>query len=760
MRRLYGFALVALAMAAGTGLPVGAQAQATVSIAGLNENSEASCSQATVIIVNADCTYSGQRPSAFYGWIGPSFVGGYYAAGSIGDNFAYVPVPGDGKIKPTISGSLVFTGSGAGASIAGTFVMGPAVRNTVVGNLTRGVERWTAITHTLASTAVTTATPNGGGGFDYVIGANGKPGIMCLTLDPAQCFPLETGPDPVLTDVQNVWNNGIAPTIGIEGTTLNGGPTPNIGTTTTAVISDYSSSCSVPTDCTNGLVVWQGSGSPNAETPGWDNLILAISTDGAGNITSGEAWWTQEYQINLGPLPRSTNSWIASRFTFTGAAEGAAASCADFGADIIGGSADNEIDARSGCTGFDGTPDITIVTGPANGTASINGAGNIVYMPNGGFSGTDTLTYQGNDGTRSDNGLLTLTVSPDPAPVIADGAIDTGVTDTLVLTVTLGNGSAAQHSLVVTGDGANGDCTTSSTGAFTVTYAPDNRFAGQDTCTLTLTDANGDSDTALISITVPDELVTVINGGGGALDPWSLGLLGGLVALCRRRRTAGQVTVLALAVLVAGPVLAADTGRVGAYLGAGVIGTELQSDSPSALTGQLDASLAGNFTDFPVGGELYAGWMWSTESGAELRYADSGDGDSRLQLRSTITGDVTDIGEIQAGITGYTIYLVRRIPELPLSDRLSVYGKAGWTWQDLDASFSSSGTPDFPESGSASESDNGVALALGLRWRFARSWAIAGEGEMLWVNFDDSFDEPWRVGLSLEYWFDGGNAAN
>ncbi len=651
MNRLHVSALLAAAMTLGLTLPVGAHAQTTVSISGLNENSEGACSQATVIIVNSDCTYSNQRGDAFYGWSGPNFGGGFYAVGSIGDDFTYVPVAGDAKIKPTITGALIITSSGAGATIEGTFIMGPAVRNTVVGNLTRGVERWDSITHTLAPTAVTTAVPNGGGGFDYVIANNGKPGVLCLTADPSKCYPAEVGSNP-LDDAaqlgQNIWNNDVPPAVGVEGTPLNGGPTPNIGTSTTAVISNYSNSCAVPNDCINGRVVWGATPGLFTEDPGWDNLLLAISTDAAGNITSGEAWWTEESRIEVGPQPRSTNSWQGSRFTFTGAAEGAASACADFGAGITGGSVDNEIDARSRCTGFDGTPAITIVTGPASGNAVINAAGNIVYTPNGGFSGTDTLTFNGNDGTSADDGLLTLTVSPDPAPVIADGSIDTSTSNTLVLTVTLGNGSASEHTLAVTTDGTNGNCTVPTDGSFSVTYAPNRRFAGQDTCTLTLTDTNGDNDTALISITVPDDVITEIDGGGGAQDPWSLALLGGLAVLLRRRNRAAAI---ALAVVLTGPALADEWIVEGAYVGTGVIGTELQSNDPSALTAQLDQA-------------------------------------------------------------------------------------------------------------ARPSSANGAALALGMRWQFARRWAIAGEGETLWVNFDDAFDEPWRIGLSIEYWFGAGKAAD
>ena len=51
-----------------------------------------------------------------------------------------------------------------------------------------------------------------------------------------------------------------------------------------------------------------------------------------------------------------------------------------------------------------------------------------------------------------------------------------------------------------------------------------------------------------------------------------------------------------------------------------------------------------------------------------------------------------------------------------------------------------------------------------LRWRFARHWAATVEGEYLDVSFEvdgaeggsfDVIDEPWRVGLNVEYWFGG-----
>jgi hypothetical protein len=83
--------------------------------------------------------------------------------------------------------------------------------------------------------------------------------------------------------------------------------------------------------------------------------------------------------------------------------------CADFAAQVNSGSSNNSIEAASHCTNFAAAVTLSIPMQPANGVASINGA-NIVYTPNGGFVGTDTVSYEGAEGSDTDGGILTVTV--------------------------------------------------------------------------------------------------------------------------------------------------------------------------------------------------------------------------------------------------------------------------------------------------------------------------------------------------------------
>ena len=73
---------------------------------------------------------------------------------------------------------------------------------------------------------------------------------------------------------------------------------------------------------------------------------------------------------------------------------------------------------------IDGDPlTFVIVVQPANGTITLNPAGNFTYTPNNGFEGTDSFTFQANDGKANSNiAKVTITVeneiiiTPDPTP--------------------------------------------------------------------------------------------------------------------------------------------------------------------------------------------------------------------------------------------------------------------------------------------------------------------------------------------------------
>ena len=68
-----------------------------------------------------------------------------------------------------------------------------------------------------------------------------------------------------------------------------------------------------------------------------------------------------------------------------------------------------------------------VVSGPTNGTLSINADGSFVYTPNADFSGVDSFSYLANDGTDDSNVPATVTITVNPvndAPTLSATALD------------------------------------------------------------------------------------------------------------------------------------------------------------------------------------------------------------------------------------------------------------------------------------------------------------------------------------------------
>src|SRR5262249_30329349 len=58
-----------------------------------------------------------------------------------------------------------------------------------------------------------------------------------------------------------------------------------------------------------------------------------------------------------------------------------------------------------------------LVSGPVNGSLTLNADGSFTYTPNAGFSGTDTFTYRASDGNGVSNvATVTLVVNPANQP--------------------------------------------------------------------------------------------------------------------------------------------------------------------------------------------------------------------------------------------------------------------------------------------------------------------------------------------------------
>ena len=175
---------------------------------------------------------------------------------------------------------------------------------TAAGKPPRAVMTWSSITHTLEPTAVHSATGNDQGGQIYVIASLGFPRRLCHTENPQDCFP--SAHAGLTTDGQSAEGTWDGPAdVGITRDVHMAG---NVGARTTAIIADYQ--CVDNRNqitCPDHNVVWSTSREPTPGTsnenegPGFDNLLLRVTTDATGQVVRAEGFWTNEYRINAGP---------------------------------------------------------------------------------------------------------------------------------------------------------------------------------------------------------------------------------------------------------------------------------------------------------------------------------------------------------------------------------------------------------------------------------------------------------------------------
>lgn len=180
---------------------------------------------------------------------------------------------------------------------------------------------------------------------------------------------------------------------------------------------------------------------------------------------------------------------------------------------------------------------LELVDGPTNGTLTLNPDGSFTYVPNAGYTGSDTFTYRISDGLLSTVGSVTLSVGQNRAPVAVDDAYELDVGETLnvnALAGVLANDSDLdQDNLTVSLDAApeHGDLVLNADGSFT--YIPDAGFSGEDTFTYIVSDgAISRSATVRLNVVnpnvAPDAVADVYEvARGGTLD---VGALQGVLA--------------------------------------------------------------------------------------------------------------------------------------------------------------------------------------------------------------------------------------
>jgi len=186
----------------------------------------------------------------------------------------------------------------------------------------------------------------------------------------------------------------------------------------------------------------------------------------------------------------------------------------------------------------DGSPldsaSVTVIGGPQDGTATVNGDGTISYVPGLNFNGSDSLIYVICDTgvplpAICDTAVVYITVTPvnDP-PVITDGggtSIDTLNVSTLVdvpivicFFATDAEGDTLDATATLNGP-TNGTMSGVNDGDTCVTYTPDPGFVGTDTVTVVICDPFNGCDTVVVVITVlSNQPPVIVDGNGTPID--------------------------------------------------------------------------------------------------------------------------------------------------------------------------------------------------------------------------------------------------
>ncbi|MCE9525421.1 MAG: tandem-95 repeat protein [Planctomycetales bacterium] len=149
-----------------------------------------------------------------------------------------------------------------------------------------------------------------------------------------------------------------------------------------------------------------------------------------------------------------------------------------------------------------------LVTGPSNGTLTLNADGSFDYAPGANFNGNDSFVYQASDGslTSTDTTVTIIVTAVNDSPVAANDAFSTDEDTPLAVDIAgsvLSNDSDAEGdsltAALVTGP-AHGTLTLNADGSFN--YSPEANFNGEDTFTYSASDGTLSSTEATVTITV------------------------------------------------------------------------------------------------------------------------------------------------------------------------------------------------------------------------------------------------------------------
>ena len=147
------------------------------------------------------------------------------------------------------------------------------------------------------------------------------------------------------------------------------------------------------------------------------------------------------------------------------------------------------------------------VSGPSHGAVTLAPNGGFVYTPAANYNGTDSFTYEANDGTvNSTAATVRITIrAVDDAPVAANNSYTTGENTTLTVAApgVLGNDTDVDGdplTAILVGGPGHGTLSLTANGGFT--YAPAAAFSGLDSFTYKANDGTLDSNVATVTIAI------------------------------------------------------------------------------------------------------------------------------------------------------------------------------------------------------------------------------------------------------------------
>jgi VCBS repeat-containing protein len=237
---------------------------------------------------------------------------------------------------------------------------------------------------------------------------------------------------------------------------------------------------------------------PDADYYGADSFTYEVS-DGNGGTASATASITVN-AVNDDPVAQNESYVVDEDGVLTIAAPGVL---------------DNDTDV-------DGDPlTVSVLTGPAHGSLTLNADGSFDYTPDADYNGADSFTYEvsdGNGGTASATASITVNaVNDDPVAQNESYAVDEDGVLSIAAPGVLDNDTDVDGDpltvSVLTGP-AHGSLTLNADGSFD--YTPDADYNGADSFTYEVSDGNGGTASATASITVNavnDDPVAVNDGG-------------------------------------------------------------------------------------------------------------------------------------------------------------------------------------------------------------------------------------------------------